>query len=138
MINLKNNYDIVIIDSGVNLMHPLLKDREIYEFSIYIKNATVQIEEDFQDYYGHGTAVYSIISEAAPDAKILNLKVLNQDDGSLTCEQLILALQYVYDHIDCRIINLSIWIGNPFFDKFFPNIKYHLRHLGCHPFSLCL
>lgn len=108
MINLKNEYDIVIVDSGVNLKHPILQGREIDGFAVNIQSGVLQIDEDYQDYYGHGTAIYSIISKAAPDAKILNIKVLNQDDGSLTCEQLILTLRYIYQHISCRIINLSL------------------------------
>lgn len=110
MVSRKNSYDIVIIDSGVNLKHPLLKDREIYGFAVSVKNGNLQVEDDYQDYYGHGTAIYSIISKAVPDAKILNIKVLNQDDGLLTCEQLIRTLQYVYDNVDCRIINLSMGV----------------------------
>ena len=85
MINLKNEYDIVIVDSGVNLKHPILQGREIDGFAVNIQSGVLQIDEDYQDYYGHGTAIYSIISKAAPDAKILNIKVLNQDDGFLTC-----------------------------------------------------
>ena len=88
MINLKNEYDIVIVDSGVNLKHPILHGREIDGFAVNMQSGVIKICEDFQDYCGHGTAIYSIISKAAPEAKILNIKVLNLDDGSLNCEQL--------------------------------------------------
>lgn len=108
MMNLKDEYDIVIIDSGVNLGHPLMQGRVIDGFAVNMENGVIQIDEDYQDYYGHGTAIYSIISKAAPDAKILNIKATNQDDGSLSCEGLILLLQYIYQFISCRIINLSL------------------------------
>lgn len=108
MMNLKKEYDIVIIDSGIHLEHPLMRGRVTDGFAVNIENGTVQIEEDYQDCYGHGTAIYSIISKAVPDARILNIKAVNQDDGSLSCEGLISILHYIYQHINCRIINLSL------------------------------
>ena len=110
MINLNDKYDIVIIDSGVNLEHPLLKGKPILGFGVCVQDGILRVLDDFQDYYGHGTAVYSIISKSAVNSKILNIKVINQDDGSLTCDELIKTLQFIYDYIDCNLINLSMGV----------------------------
>lgn len=110
MIDTDEKYDIVILDSGVNLEHPLLSGKDILGLGIRTRENMFQIETDFQDIYGHGTAMYSIISQEAPTARILNIKIVDQNDGTLTCEQLIMALKYVYEHIKCRIINLSLGV----------------------------
>lgn len=110
MIDTDEKYDIVILDSGVNLEHPLLLGKEIFGFGIRSKENMSWIETDFQDTYGHGTAMYSIISREVPTARVLNIKIVDQNDGVLTCEQLVMALEYVYEHISCRIINLSMGV----------------------------
>lgn len=110
MINIDKKYDIVILDNGVNLEHPLLQGKEVLGFGIRVREGIVRVETDFQDIYGHGTAIYSIISKEVPDAKVLNFKIVDQNDGILTCEQLIMVLEYVYKYIDCTIINLSMGV----------------------------
>lgn len=110
MIDVGKSYDIVILDSGVHLDHPLMQGKEIFGFGIRVQEGMPQIVADFQDTYGHGTAMYGIISQKVPAARILNIKIVDQNDGTLTCEQLVTALEYVYEHISCKIINLSMGV----------------------------
>ena len=110
MMNMTHDYDIVIVDSGVNLNHPMMQNKEIFGFSINVEKGAIQVDENFQDHYGHGTAIYGIISKSCPEAKIINIKIVDQNDGTLTCEQLVAALKYIYTNINCRIINLSLGI----------------------------
>ena len=58
MMNMTHDYDIVIVDSGVNLNHPMMQNKEIFGFSINVEKGAIQVDENFQDHYGHGTAIY--------------------------------------------------------------------------------
>lgn len=105
------SYDCVIIDSGVNLQHNRLKNHKIYGMSISLleKNNTV-VSEVFQDRVGHGTAIYSIIYRYAPEnTKILNINIWGEENH--VCEEsLIAALQYVYENVKCKVINISLGV----------------------------
>ncbi len=60
-------YDCVIIDSGVNLLHPEIIKESIngIHISHSISNG-LTIDSTIQDRIGHGTAIYSIIKKCAP------------------------------------------------------------------------
>ncbi len=104
-------YDIVIIDSGVDVNHSALKtekSKPIEGFSISVLNGKLDINDNFNDVFGHGTAVYSIISTKAKDASILNIKI-----DSMNFENelpLILCLEFIRENIRCKIINISMGI----------------------------
>jgi len=73
------NSVVAIIDTGVDYMHPDLKNSVIGGVSF------VTGESDYMDLNGHGTHVAGIIAAngallgTAPEAKILAVKVLNKD-----------------------------------------------------------
>lgn len=54
-----NEIEIIIIDSGVKCNHSSFQDVPIRGFQIYDSN----VIEDFEDTYGHGTAIYGIIKK---------------------------------------------------------------------------
>lgn len=61
------NYDCVIIDSGVNLLHSKLKNSKIDGISLTFGNSmNLVVGNNIQDRLGHGTAVYSIIKQNSP------------------------------------------------------------------------
>lgn len=98
--------DIVIIDSGLN--GNVLESDSNYVGGIHIfqENNSVVLDYDIEDMYGHGTAVYNIISKNS-DAKIFVIKVFeNQDMIDETV--LLYSLEYVKSHISCKVINLSM------------------------------
>ena len=94
--------DIVLIDSGVNSNHSMLKNCVTSGL-----NLTGQGDlYDTEDKIGHGTAVYYLLHKFAPNAKILPLKIFD-NEFSTDFERLVYALEYVYNNIDCKIIHLS-------------------------------
>lgn len=93
------NLVVAVIDSGIHKDHIALKDKVVYE-----KNFSDSPTLD--DVYDHGTGVAYLIaggshaagveSGLAPGAKVMNIKVLN-DDGTGTTEALIMGMNEVHD-----------------------------------------
>lgn len=90
------NLNIAIIDTGIRETH-----QKVAGHVVYSKNFTTDV---MMDGYDHGTAIAGIIAELAPQAGILNMKVMDTS-GSATEEEVVLAID------DC--INL-ININSPF------------------------
>ena len=104
-------YDILIIDSGIS-MSPVSAAEAGKKFpdTYYIsESGATFINENHQDEIGHGTAVYSMIAREAPDAKIGCVKIFD-NDFCVNEERLLHALRYIYEHISCRVINMSLGI----------------------------
>lgn len=98
-----NGVRTVIIDSGLKYTCENSEEYEIVGYSL--KNNEVCFGE-FDDYIGHGTAVYSLIHKIVPKTEFIIFKVFNSD---FFCSQdmLEIALEYIYDYIPCDIINIS-------------------------------
>ena len=96
---------IVIIDSGVNDKHPKFTNDTITGIAL----TNNQIRSSFKDDFGHGTAIYNIIRECTDFAEIINLKINGIENG-VEENDIIYALQYVYENINANIINLSLGI----------------------------
>lgn len=96
---------IIIIDSGVRKDHPNFTDKLIRGYG-FKDNRRVQ---EFSDEYGHGTAVYNIISKCTDIAEIINIKLYGLEQG-VEEESLMAVLKYIYQNEDADIINLSLGI----------------------------
>ncbi len=89
--------DIVIIDSGLDKTLQL-NENIIGGVRICVDDEeNAVISENFDDLFGHGTAIYSIINNNC-DAKYYIIKIF---DDSQNCNQklLLLALKYIYANI---------------------------------------
>lgn len=102
----KGHIRVAIIDSGVRKEHPLFAGEDISGFQITEKG----IEEEFSDTYGHGTAIYAILSAAKLPVDILNVKLEGIEEGADE-ELLCRALEYIADNITVDIINLSLGLN---------------------------
>ena len=104
-------YDILIIDSGISMSHVSAEkaEKKLPDTYYISESGAPCINENQQDEIGHGTAVYSMIACEAPDAKIGCVKIFD-DDFCVNEERLLHALRYIYEHIPCRIINMSLGI----------------------------
>jgi lantibiotic leader peptide-processing serine protease len=69
---------IAILDSGIDINHPLLSHNVNPESG---KNYTSDNSADIFDQLGHGTSVAGIITALAPQSKITPYKVINEDGG---------------------------------------------------------
>ena len=72
-----NKIEIIIIDSGVKCNHSSFQDVPIRGFPIYDSS----VIEDFEDTYGHGTAIYGIIKKVNDFSNIINIKLPNVEEG---------------------------------------------------------
>ncbi len=119
------NVVIAILDTGVDENHPMLKGKVIGSIS-FVEG------EDPHDYHGHGThcagiaAGYPVqinkdgrlvwVSGVAPNAGILNVKVLGKNGGG-SLSSVIKGLDYVAEwhdrHPDVPIV-VSMSLGTPF------------------------
>lgn len=110
----KLNGDIVIcvVDSGIDRNHPLFKDTDIlgYEFD----DSGKIIKGDCKDNIGHGTAIMGILLKSNSKVKKIMIKIFDEKFES-DLGKLIQVLKFIYEHINCHIIHLSL--GYNFYDK---------------------
>lgn len=92
---------IAVIDTGINLFHPAIKD-----FENVINTEIVEQRFNRIDMIGHGTAVSYCIHKIAKDAELICINVFG-DQQEIDTLKLSEALDYVYNNIDCDIINIS-------------------------------
>ena len=105
---MENKLRIVIIDSGVEGNHPVFND-----FCFSDKSGMVKDGEFFNSCYdtdelGHGTAIAGIIHKQIPKAELIVVKIFVSNELVVGCDNLVMALKYVSDHIECDIINMSL------------------------------
>lgn len=109
---MKQEYDVVVIDTGVEKTHSRLANHRIecIKISKVTDGFVVEDLSDGEDDVGHGTAVCDIITSHYKDVSILAIKVF---DSTLNAEESLItdALDYIYENIDCRIINMSLGIS---------------------------
>lgn len=98
------DYDVVIIDSGLNQ-----KDHVIPGICIEKKKEGFEISNEYEDEIGHGTIICSMISKHVVASKIFVIKLSNHlddfDDSSL-----VVALEYIKQNINCKMINISLGV----------------------------
>lgn len=96
-----NGTKVALIDSGIDISHPVLSGK------IDIESSKSYVENDLsiQDTNGHGTIVAGIIAQIAPEAQITSYRVIGDTSGN--SEWSVEALvQAVNDGND--IINMSL------------------------------
>lgn len=98
---------VVIIDSGIKCNHKILQGKKLEGYSIL--NGIV-CNGGYDDNIGHGTAVYSLISNIVPEAEFIIFRIFDTD---FFCTQKILeiTLEYIYNNIWCDVINISSGIN---------------------------
>ena len=92
--------DILILDSGVSIEHEVLN------------NGNIQFlfgKQHDNDQNGHGTAVTAILHKHTPGAHITVGRMLDSS-GECTQESLLEYLKYIYQHIECKVLHLSLGI----------------------------
>ncbi len=99
---------VAVIDSGVDIDHPLLKDAvfsDSIEFSEDERTGAIVARDSVDDAYGHGTGVAGLIHKLAPEAEIGSFKVL--DARLLSRTKLICAGVYEAINRGYHILNCS-------------------------------
>jgi subtilisin family serine protease len=82
--------EVVVVDSGIDATHKDLKGRIAASFAVEPGESEPLLREvplgTNNDVFGHGTAVGSIIAKLAPNARIIDMRVLGTDNsGTAAC-----------------------------------------------------
>jgi len=74
------NIKIAVLDSGVEVSHPLLRGLALTDDVAMVEEAhqIATVPGEGRDVYGHGTAIAGIIHELAPEAEIGSFRVLGE------------------------------------------------------------
>ena len=97
--------DIVIIDSGVDRATANL-EKVVGGCSVI--SGTVSLDK-FEDAVGHGTAIASLFMRLLPEANLFIIKVFHENK-KVTTDDIITALEYISDHVECGVVNLSFGV----------------------------
>lgn len=101
---------VVIIDSGLYMEHPQVNN-VVEGYRVCTCKNKIVIDNNCRDGFGHGTAVYGIIRNYCKEAKIVPVKIFEDDEDKADVNILIAALEYIYENISCDIINMSIGVS---------------------------
>jgi hypothetical protein len=102
--------DVAVLDSGVDATHPDLAGRVVASYAVENLEGQPQWREvpgpADNDVFGHGTAVAGIIARIAPNAQIIDIRVLGPaGEGSAECS--VHALRETVRR-NCKVVNLSL------------------------------
>jgi len=108
--------EVAVVDSGMDASHPALQGRVIEQFIVEqektpgggrdkpkLRDVALGSQNDS---YWHGTAVGGLIAGIAPNAKLIDVRVLGADNKS-TSESMLLGLHHAIER-GARVINLSL------------------------------
>lgn len=110
-----NGITIAVIDTGIDISHPEIKDHIVEGYNFCDNTTDVFDEEDAMSQV-HGTHIAGIIAKAAPNAKIMPLQVF--DHGEAYTSNIIRAIEYAKEH-GADIVNMSFGSseGNPVLEQ---------------------
>lgn len=109
---------VIIIDSGIDLKNDLFTGRVIGGMGIEYKNNKIDINNNCQDFNGHGSSCASIILSVCSNTYFYVIKIIEKK-GNTSSELLIKALEKCKD-IDIRVICISLATINP---KYYEQIR---------------
>jgi subtilisin family serine protease len=108
--------EVAVVDSGKDASHPDLAGRVIEQNLVEQRKAPGGEREKPRllsvplgtqnDSYWHGTAVGGLIASIAPNARLIDVRVLGADNKS-TAESMLLGLHHAIER-GARVINLSL------------------------------
>jgi subtilisin len=111
--------EIAVLDSGIDSTHPDLKGFIIDAYSVQKgadKWETIgRPAFTNNDVFGHGTAVASIIAKIAPNARIIDIRVLDSNNRGC-CEALVEGLRFAVES-KAPVINLSLAVKSNLVSK---------------------
>ena len=106
---MEENMKVVVIDTGVDTSHPMLKQ---YKDNITIISNIGKMTLNRKDSIGHGTAIIYSLLKNMEDLEIISLNIFDKSEE--VCEELLIeSLEYVYSNIKANIIHISSGIVYP-------------------------
>src|SRR5439155_11747960 len=111
--------EVAILDTGVDATHPELAGRVAASLAVEMIDGKPEVREhapvENADVYGHGTAVASIVARLAPNARIVDVRILGPDNSG-SGAALVAGLQAAVAR-RCRVINMSLAAQAKFADQ---------------------
>lgn len=102
--------EVAVVDSGIDASHPDLKDRVVAAFGVDVVEDRPVVRElapgENHDRFGHGTGVASIVASMAPNARIVDVRVLGTSNRG-TGPALLAGIQRALERRS-RVVNLSL------------------------------
>lgn len=102
--------DVAVLDTGIDATHPDLAGRITDAYRIIETDgkflAVKQAPDQNSDGVGHGTAVASVIARLAPNARIVDIRVLS-DPGKASGAAVLAGLKHALE-LRTRVINISL------------------------------
>lgn len=102
--------DVAVLDTGVDATHPDLAGRVVDAFSVDVEDGRARVTQadgpHNADVFGHGTGVASVIARLAPNARIVDIRVLGAGNYG-TSAALIGGLKLAVER-RIRIVNMSL------------------------------
>ena len=110
--------DVAILDSGIDATHPDLAGRIAASYAVETREGEPQWQDipgpADNDVFGHGTAVASIIARMAPNARIIDVRILGASgEGSAEC--FVHALRETVRR-NWKVVNMSLALSRRFAD----------------------
>ncbi len=99
---------VIVLDTGVNLLHPLLSKKNI--ICKTITNNGCEVLYDNSDQVGHGTAICGIIMQKNPDIKLTMYKVFDRIDYADE-NKLLDTLEYIVKNEEFNYLHMSLGIS---------------------------
>lgn len=93
------NVVVAVLDTGIRKSHPDIGVEKVVKEKKFA-------EGNLDDGMGHGTAIASVITEIAPDTKLMNVKVLN-DKGSGNLTNIMDGIEWAVNN-NADVINMSL------------------------------
>lgn len=123
---------VVVIDSGVNLEHPLLKQyKNISGFEVSLnENDEIIINNSFNDEIGHGTAISYILCRYIKNLQLIVVKAFDSEEN-IEEKKIIKILEYInntYEKVD--IISMSFGMTLCYEKKRFEEICNDIHKKG--------
>lgn len=99
---------IAVIDSGVNVLHPDLRECKIKQYGVEVsENGYKCTKKNTSDCFGHGTACAWIVHRAAPEAEIISIQVLDKY-GVADHERIIAAIDWcINERVDVICLSMG-------------------------------
>ena len=114
--------EVAVLDSGIDATHPDLAGKISEAVQIELIDGKARIVQTNllgnSDLFGHGTAVASIITRLAPNARIVDVRVLGTDNNGAAAA-LIAGLKFAVER-KSRIINMSLAVKADYAPQLWP------------------
>lgn len=94
---------VVIIDSGAD-------SSSVEGIHFFYNGDEIEFDNDIKDFVGHGTAIHNIIMKHNKNAECFIVKIFDSEEEGIDEKLFVHALEYVYNNIECSLVNLSLGI----------------------------